>query len=90
MSSWSANEMILSAMHTLEQAKWVMRLDDGTREHQGHGEWAVNPALLETFKDQRRAIIEAKQRRMDEIYRDNPKDTEHRVYGYEPDSDEGV
>lgn len=81
VSPYVADQMVLSAMIPLERAQWVCRIDDGSGERAHHAEWVINPALAQQFARQRREVIEAKQRRLDEIYANNPKDTEHRVYG---------
>lgn len=71
---WQQDQMVYGAMHILEQARWVMRMDDGTKENQHHAQWAINPALAEQFKDHRVAVIKAKQRQMDEIYKLSTKE----------------
>jgi hypothetical protein len=58
--------VIIGAMETLEGARWVIRLDDGSREHLHQAEWAVNPALMGQFTKQRTEIIVARQRAEDE------------------------
>jgi hypothetical protein len=63
---WLQDRMIIGAMQTLEQARWVIRLDDGSREHLHQAEWAVNPALINQFARQRTEIIVARQRAEDE------------------------
>lgn len=73
MSRQMQIDMILSAMYPLEQAAWVMRVDEGGKEMQGVAQWAVNPHLREQFADHRRRVIEAKQRMMDHVYRDAVK-----------------
>lgn len=71
---WQQDQMIFGAMHILEQSRWVMRMDDGSKENQHHAQWAINPALAEQFKDHRVAVIRAKQRQMDEIYKLSTKE----------------
>ena len=66
---WAADQIVFSAMHTLERASWVIRIDDGSREHQHIAEWAVNPNLQKCFSEYRSAVIRAKQRVQDEIYK---------------------
>ena len=63
---WLQDRVIIGAMETLEGARWVMRLDDGSREHLHQAEWAVNPSLMEQFQKQRTEIIVARQRAEDE------------------------
>jgi hypothetical protein len=79
---WQQDQMIYGAMYPLEQGRWVMRMDDGTRENQHHAQWAINPALAVQFKDHRKAVIDAKQRQLDEIYRLSKKE-KPRVHGAE-------
>lgn len=59
---YSHNAHIFSAMHVLEQAKWVIRIDDGSKEQFGRAEWAINPNLLTMFAEYRDKIINAKRR----------------------------
>jgi hypothetical protein len=63
---WLQDRVIIGAMQTLEGARWVARLDDGSREHLHQAEWAVNPALINQFAKQRTEIIVARQRAEDE------------------------
>jgi hypothetical protein len=79
---WQQDQMIYGAMYPLEQGRWVMRMDGGTRENQHHAQWAINPALAVQFKDHRKAVIDAKQRQLDEIYRLSTKE-KPRVHGAE-------
>lgn len=71
---WQQDQMVFGAMHVLEQSRWVMRMDDGTKENQHHAQWAINPALAEQFKDYRVAVIHAKQRQLDDIYKLSTKE----------------
>lgn len=82
MSVWGADQMVLQAMYLLEQAGWVVRMDDGSRLNQHHAQWGIHPQLNTIFKDHRRKVIEAKQRRMDDIYRLSTKE-KPKVHGYE-------
>ena len=68
-------QAVLLAMQPLEDARWVARMDDGSSEFKGVAQWAVNPSLAKTFKDHRIRVVEAKQRMMDEMYKDNWKQT---------------
>jgi hypothetical protein len=68
-------QAVLLAMQPLEDARWVARMDDGSSEFKGIAQWAVNPSLAKTFKDHRIQVLEAKQRMMDEMYKDNWKQT---------------
>lgn len=65
---WGENQMVLIAMASLEDAKWVARMDDGTQEQRGVAQWAVNPMLATAFKDYRKKVIAAKQRLWDSIH----------------------
>lgn len=78
---WQQDQMIYGAMYPLEQARWVMRMDDGSKENQHHAQWAINPALAEQFKEHRTSVIRAKQRQMDEIYKLSTKE-KPKVKGY--------
>ena len=69
VSVWGADQMVLSAMGNLEEAGWVVRVDDGAALNKHHAQWAINPALVSMFEKHRREVVEAKQRRMDETYR---------------------
>ena len=69
VSPWQADQMVIGAMQMLEQVTWVIRMDDGTKENQHFAQWAINPQLMTMFKDHRKAVLEAKQRQLDEIYR---------------------
>ena len=80
-------DAILSAMQPLETAKWVARVDDGSKESQGRAQWAINPGLAQQFAEHRRSVIEAKQRIMDHVYRDATK-KKPIVYGYEKTVDD--
>jgi len=55
-------------MYNLEQVHWVARIDDGTPEHRSMARWAINPRIIDEFRDYRRKVIAAKQKVMDEIY----------------------
>ena len=84
MSPWSEIQSVLLAMQPLEDARWVARMDDGEQEYKGVAQWAINPSLAQTFKSHRFEVLEAKQRMMDEMYKDNPKGTgSPRVKGHE-------
>ena len=85
-SVWIAEQMVLGAMDNLERAGWVMRLDDGSKEHQHHAEWAINPSLGERFAEHRKAVIAAKQRLREHIYQLSTKPVKP-VYGYDPDEE---
>lgn len=79
---WQQDQLIYGAMYPLEQGRWVMRMDDGSKENQHHAQWAINPALAVQFKDHRKAVIDAKQRQLNEIYKLSTKE-KPRVHGAE-------
>lgn len=72
VNAWTADQWVLNAMYNLEQVNWVKRIDDGTQEHRSMAQWAINPRLLEEFKDYRRQVIVAKQKIFDDIYNRQP------------------
>jgi hypothetical protein len=83
-SIWVQDRMVIGAMQELEAAGWVVRVDDGSREHLHQAEWRINPALVGAFKTQRREIIKARQRQEDE--RRRIAQLERRIVkGYTPD-----
>lgn len=86
MNPWQQSNIIMSAMQMLETAQWVARTDDGSREHLHKAEWIINPALKDQFRDQRRKVIEAKQRILDRIQRTS--ENKRKVAGYESAMDE--
>ena len=63
---WLQDRAVIGAMETLQEAGWVVRTDDGTREHLHYAEWTINPALVGAFDKQRTEIIKARQRAEDE------------------------
>jgi hypothetical protein len=81
-SSFQADQMVINALHTLEKSRWVLRLDDGSKEHQHIATWAINPALKTQFSDYRTEVIQAKQRRLEEIYKLSTKE-KPKVKGYQ-------
>jgi hypothetical protein len=72
-----ADQAVINAIASLEDARWVIRIDDRTQEHRHIAQWAINPRLVTHFSDYRAKVIAAKQRQLDEIYklstRDKPK-----------------
>jgi hypothetical protein len=66
VAPYAQEQTILNGMRELEQAGWAIRIDDGTREHQHHAEWALNAGLKERFADYRRRVVQARQRQKDE------------------------
>jgi hypothetical protein len=86
-SIWVQDRMVIGAMQELEAAGWVVRVDDGSREHLHQAEWRINPALVGAFKTQRREIIKARQRQEDE--RRRIAQLERRIVkGYTPDMED--
>lgn len=83
VSLWQQGHMVIGAMGVLEEGGWVMRLDDGSQERQSYAAWAINPTLAEKFKEHRQAVIAAKQRQREHIYRLSTKGTPS-VHGYAP------
>lgn len=73
LTSYQADRALMDALVPLEDAGWIAQ--------DCAGSWVINPQLKDVFSKHRQAVIEAKQRRMDEMYKDNPKETVHRVYG---------
>lgn len=70
---------VMVAMIPLEDAGYVLRIDDMSNQHRA--QWAINPILANQHAEYRQQVIEARQRQLDEIYANNPKDTVHRAYG---------
>jgi hypothetical protein len=85
LSDWAKDSLVIDTMVDLEQARYVMRTDDGSKVHQHIAEWAINPAILTTFEKQRKDIMKAKQRQRDEIYKLSPNGR-RLVKGYDPDT----
>lgn len=81
------DRMIIEAMEILEEAGWVIRADDRSKEHLHQAEWAINPALSVAFREQQREIIKARQRAEDERRR-IAKIERKIVSGYDPAWDE--
>lgn len=69
---------VMVAMIPLEDAGYILRLDDLTSTHRA--QWAINPALVDQHADYRRQVIEAKQRQLDEIYQLSSKE-KPKAYG---------
>lgn len=66
-NTWQKDQAVLGAMYPLERAGWVIRLDDGSKEHQHIAQWAVNPDIRVRFKEQREERIRKRQKLMDEV-----------------------
>jgi hypothetical protein len=78
---WQQDQAVYSAMIPLERDKWVLRLDDKSGESKHQAQWALNPALANGFAEHRMRVINAKQRRVNFIYRDSPNPAPA-VHGY--------
>ena len=81
-NNWLQDQWVLGAMQVLEEAQYVIRMDDGSREHMHQAQWAIDPRLMTMFADYRREVIRAKQRQKDFIYKLSTKE-KPRVYGSE-------
>ena len=69
-----ADQAVINAIAPLEDARWVIRIDDRTQEHKHIAQWAINPGLITYFSDYRAKVIAAKQRQLDEIYKLSTKE----------------
>ncbi len=69
LSLGQQDPVVIGSMAILEAQKWVMRLDDGSRENQHIAHWAINPALLPRFRNHRKRVIAIRQRRREEVYK---------------------
>lgn len=74
VNTWGADQMVLGGMLTLEQAGWVIRMDDRSQEHRHIAQWAIAPGLLNEFAEYRETVMLAKQRQLDEIYKLSTKE----------------
>jgi hypothetical protein len=63
MTDQTATERIRDALYPLEQAGWVRDIS----ESQWKPQWAVNPSIATDYSAHRQAVIEAKQRRIDQV-----------------------
>jgi hypothetical protein len=66
-NEWQKDQLVIDAMYTLEKAGWVMQIEEKMTKH--HIVWAINPGIATMFRDHREAVIKAKQRHADYIYR---------------------
>lgn len=64
---YEQNRIILMGMSEAENAKWVIRMDDGSNEYKGQAEWAIDPRLKDMFANYRKAIVIAKQKEIDSL-----------------------
>jgi len=79
-NNWLQDQWVLGAMQVLEEAQYVIRMDDGSKEHLHQAQWAIDPRLVTMFADYRVSVIRAKQRQKDDIYKLSTKE-KPRVYG---------
>lgn len=77
---WMQDQIVFSAMKPLEEGKWVIRMDDGSKEHLHIAEWAINPGCRTMFSDYLKDVIRAKQRQREDIYKLSPN-APPKVYG---------
>lgn len=66
-SDWQKDQAILDAMVVLEQAGWVVMIENDFNKRKIT--WAVHPSVSTAFKDYRDEVVKAKQRHADYIYR---------------------
>lgn len=71
---------VMVAMIPLEDAGYVLRIDDMSNPHRA--QWAINPILANQHAEYRQQVIDARQRQLDEIYQLSSKD-KPRAYGSE-------
>jgi hypothetical protein len=85
-SEWNKDQAIMDAMLVLEQAGWVVQIENEL--HKRKVTWAINPDLPAMFKGYRDRVLKAKQRHADYIYRyATAKGYERKlVRGYSPDT----
>ena len=84
LTEWQKDQKVLDAMLVLEQAGWAIQVE--SEYNKRRVTWAINPGLATMFKDHRVAVIKAKQRHADYIYRhalDKGKERKL-VKGYDP------
>lgn len=84
---WQRNQVVQDAMVNLELAGWVAQIE--SEPNKGKITWAINPKLCTMFSDHRKAVIKAKQRHVDYIYRHAyAKGIERKIVkGYEGDEE---
>ena len=78
---WQEDQLITNAMYPLENEKWVVRIDDRSKEGKHFTEWAIDPALKERFAGYRARSNAAKKRAVEQMYADNPTSPRTRVKG---------
>ena len=88
-TEWQKQQTISDAMDVLEQARWVVRIEDEPNKQ--HIVWGINSSIATMFADYRVSVIKAKQRHADYIYRiaaampDSKYKGRKLVRGYDPD-----
>jgi hypothetical protein len=75
------DQLIMDHMAMLEASDWVVRVDEVSNRRKGSAQWIVSSRIAEKHKDRRIEVMNAKQRRMDEMPGFNIK-----VEGYVKDS----
>ena len=85
-TDWQKDQMIIEAMLLLEQAGWVVIMEN--EPHKKKMSWAIRPDLAQMFKGYRENVLKAKQRHADYIYRYAYEQGKPRkiVKGYDPDT----
>lgn len=66
-TEWQKEQAVMDSMGVLETAGWVVQIE--SEIHKKKVTWAINPMLPTMFKEYREAVILAKQRHVDYIYR---------------------
>lgn len=61
---WAKHEAITRGMYILEVNRWVIRVDDKSKDHQGIASWIISPDLRMQFKDDREKVRKAVERRI--------------------------
>jgi hypothetical protein len=84
-TDWQKDNMVLDGMALLEQAGWVATVEISL--HQRRASWAINPNITTMFQDYRAAVVKAKQRHVDYVYRHAYEKGYERktVKGYDPE-----
>lgn len=85
-SDQQKTQAVLDAMYTLEQAGWAIQTEENL--NRGQVVWSLNPSIATMHKEHRLAVIKAKQRHADYIYRYAYAQGKERkvVKGYDPDT----
>lgn len=61
---WGKHDVVTRSMHILEVNKWVVRLDDKSKDYQGLAAWAIQPELKVQFREDREKVSKAMERRV--------------------------